>query len=113
MSMYTQLLRTAIDERQRSDDRPTTGHALAEVLRCRGRLSGGGGSSSAGWALARVADQLAYDIALIGLAQELHIECHVDGFDQPEPERARVEDALAARGIQLDDLASRAQSSSE
>ncbi len=77
------------------------GERLADLLRCRSQLTTN--ASSNGVAVA-VADQLAYDVALIEFAQGLGIEVDARGFDQPRLERHRLEQALASRGIPLRDL---------
>ena len=56
------------------------------------------------WAEVALADQLAYDIALIGLARCLDIEFDLDSFDQRQLERNRLERALETRGLGLDRL---------
>jgi hypothetical protein len=60
-----------------------------------------------------VADQLAYDIALIELAQGVGVDCDLFGFDQPPRERNRIEQALAARGLRLNDLDEEAPSTAQ
>ena len=47
---------------------------------------------------------LAYDMALIGLARRLEIEFDLNSFDQRQLERNRLERALEARGLGLDRL---------
>lgn len=105
MSMYTQLLGVALEERGLSAIRPTTGDAFAEVLRCRHRLS----SSvpiprDPDRASTAVADQLAYDVALIELAESLGIDCGPLRFGRLPSGRNAVEQALISRGVPLDDL---------
>lgn len=105
MSMYSQLLSAALDQTHPPSDDSTTGEALANLLERRSylgaRLASHPGSK---WAPGAVADQLAYDIALIEIARQLGIEVDLNGFDQPENERARLERALLGRGVPLDDL---------
>jgi len=50
-----------------------------------------------------VSDQLAYDVALVMLAVEHGIDVELDGFDRPQLGRSRLEEALAARGIPIDE----------
>src|SRR5579864_2376776 len=99
MSMYTQLLRAALDQAHPPGGHSTKGEALANVLERRNDL-GAYLSSHPGsnWASGAVADQLAYDIALIDIASQLGIDVDLNGFDQPENERARLERALLDRG---------------
>jgi len=99
--MYAQLLGAALYERRRQDPPVARGERLADLLRCRSQLTTN--ASSNGVAVA-VADQLAYDAALIEFAQGLGIDVEVCGFDRPSVERRRVEQALASRGIPLYDL---------
>ena len=70
------------------------------------------GHTGADWAPAAIADQLAYDIALIELCRRLGIEVNLAGFRQPKHERSRLEQALAARGMRLDEFDATTQSSS-
>src|ERR1035441_9229752 len=98
MAMYTDLLAAALDARPSCDDNPTRGEVLSALRRCREQLSVSS-HGRRGWALDAVADQLAYDVALIDLARLLGIDCHVFGFDQPSRERARLEKELVARGV--------------
>ena len=100
MSIYTQLLDSALDE-VTTDNELTPSDALAELVRCRNLLGAGFARTGSNWAPAAVADELAYDIALIGLARSLGVECDVNRFDRPGHERARLESELAARGIHL------------
>ena len=95
LSIYGQLLDTALHERRQLGSR---GQRLAELLRCRGQLRGSEASNRVADALA---DQLAYDVALIDLAQHLGIDCDAHRFDQPPLERRRLEDALAMNGVPL------------
>ena len=48
---------------------------------------------------AALTDQMAYDVALIKLAQRVGIECSASEFDVPERARAMLERTLFARGI--------------
>jgi len=70
MSIYAVLLETALQERQQPGPPVSPGARLAELLRCRSQLQA---STSRRWGSDRVAiavaDQLAYDIALIEFAR--------------------------------------------
>jgi hypothetical protein len=108
--LYTKLLETALDRVHDSDRLPTSGEALAELLRCRGQLGMGAFPRvGSGGMVGTVTDQLAYDIALIELARCLGIDCDLHKFGPPQHERELLEGVLAAQGILLDDLDEQAQ----
>ncbi len=116
MSIYSQLLSAALEQVDGSDGEPTTGEGLAKLLTYRSRLeSDVRMREGSDWTAAALADQLAYDIALIGLARSLEIEFDLDRFDQRQIERNRLERALEARGlgrgrlIELDELSERSE----
>ena len=111
MTMYTQLLETALDGAG-PDEQMSAGESLAALLRAAGRLGSLPQSSGAGagWVPAAVVDQLAYDMALVRLSRCLGIDCDIAGFDRPERERARLKEALASRGVHLDELDGRPES---
>jgi hypothetical protein len=101
MSIYAQLLDQALGQTH-SHESSTTGDALAQVLQLRHRLGANrSGYTGVDWAPAAVADQLAYDVALIELCRRLGVEVNLSRFGQPQHERARLEQALVARGIRL------------
>ncbi len=102
MSIYAQLLSDALGQNH-SDDSSTTADAMAHLVKARDRLSANRSSyTEPDWASAAVADQLAYDVALIELARLLGIEVKVVSFSRPLPERTRLERAVVCRGIPLD-----------
>lgn len=105
MSVYSQLLGNALDQTHAGQG-STTGDVLAQLLERRNRL-GTDLSLYPGsdWAPDAIADQLAYDVALIELSRCLGIEVDLTKFGQPQHERARLEHALVSRGIRLDVLA--------
>jgi hypothetical protein len=106
MSMYTQLLEFALRERDQNDSRPASGVALADLARCRSGLLVdvvAPGDS----AMSEVADQLAYDVALVRMARSLGIDWDLGRFNQPLRERHTLERALAVRGIPLRDRGER------
>ena len=106
-SIYTQLLAAADARACQLAGEPTNGERLVELLRCRVQLGARRPSpSTRGWAPGAIGDQVAYDLALIGLARQLGVACNA--FDPPEPERRRLEAELSARGVSLDDLGERA-----
>lgn len=105
VSMYSQLLASALDLDQPSEGEPTTSAALVHLLRCRGQLTGSlwpqrGKEGS----YVNLIGHLAYDVALIRLARLLGLECGAEEFDLPEKARARLEGALSTRGIPLDEI---------
>jgi hypothetical protein len=104
MSVYSQLLGSALDQTH-SGHGLTTGDVLARLLERRNRL-GTKMSLYTGsdWAPDAIADQLAYDVALIELSQRLGIEIDLTKFGQPQHERARLEQVLVSRGIRLDEF---------
>jgi hypothetical protein len=95
--MYTQLLGSALEQRDHADIRPRQGDALAQLASSRARLR----PRHPGWnhteGFEAVADALDYDLALIILARGLHIDFVIDRFDNGE--RHALEVALAERGI--------------
>jgi hypothetical protein len=97
--MYAQLLEAALRDRLGSDRPEAKGQQLAELLRCRSRLTPS--TSPNGRVVVSVADQLAYDIALIEFAHGVGVDFDLGAFDQPLLERGRLEQALVARGVTL------------
>lgn len=105
MSMYTELLGAAIGKHLRSGHELTPGEALAELLRCRSQLWRSGSSRTvSGSTLDAVAEQLAYDIAIIELTRRLGVDCTLEGFDPSRHERARLERVLVSHGIPLEEI---------
>jgi hypothetical protein len=106
MTIYTQLLSVALDEARTSNDETchtSTTEALANVAACRSRLHvDAGAPAQPDWAPGALADQLAYDIALIDLARHFDIDVDLDGFGRSLTERARIEQMLISRGLPLD-----------
>ncbi len=104
MSMYTHLLSAALQGLNSSTDKLTNDEALAELLRCRNRLGTGLSHERSHRATDVVADELAYDTALIELARRVGLECDVGDFDNPGHGRALIERNLGTRGIRLGGL---------
>jgi hypothetical protein len=102
MSMYTQLLDAALDQRPDREPDPSRSHALAEVRRCREELELGVPEHNIDTVPAVLALQIGYDVALIELAEVVGIESGPSRFDQPERERDRLRRALNDVGINLD-----------
>src|ERR1700687_2368192 len=104
MSIYAQLLDDALGQTQ-SAETLTAGDALGQLVELRYRWGATlRATTAAEWAPAAIADQLAYDVALIELSQRLAIDVSPMGFGQPQRERTRLEQALVASGIRLDEL---------
>ena len=105
MSMYAELLLGALAERPYLAPEATTGEGLAEVVLCRSRLNAPRPADRRErWASGALADQLAYDAALVRLARHLGVACDVRAFERPPVERLRLEAGLSAAGIVLSDL---------
>jgi hypothetical protein len=105
MSMYSQLLASALDIDQPSDEEPTTSAALIDVLRSRVRLGESEGAKDGAQArYGTLVDHLTYDAALIKLARLLGVDCGPEEFDLPEKARARLEEVLSDRGIPVDEI---------
>ena len=104
MSMYTQILEAALSER-RQPAVVTAAEALGALLFCHSRL-GSNGSLERGldWSSTALANQVAYDIALIDLARCVGIACEPGAFSQPERRRDELKRELVSRGIRLDEL---------
>ncbi len=98
MSMYTQLLGLALENRNDADLHAMIGEVFADLVRTRRLLQE---VSEEPRALGTVADQLAYDVALIRLATSLDIDWDLSGFEQPDRERQLLEQALIERGVPL------------
>jgi hypothetical protein len=100
--MYAELLDAAFSERPAADSRATVSEALSALLHCRDRL--GSSASQADATATSLANQVAYDIALIELARAAGLDCEPNTFDQPERRRAELRTELISRGIRLDNL---------
>ena len=98
MSMYATFLQLALNKVQGSDGALTTGEAVFKLNQCRDRLALSRVDEEVPTALA---DQLSYDVALISLARQLEIAVNVQAFDQPLPERLRLERAIETTGVDL------------
>jgi hypothetical protein len=103
--MYQRFLAMALDQAGDSDDALTSGESLVQLLLCRSQLHhrDGDPDESTGTESA-LGEELDYDIALLKLARLLGIAVDVQAFSQPDLERSRLEQAIEAHGIRLDDL---------
>jgi hypothetical protein len=99
MSMYTQLLGSALDQRDDADIGADSGDVLARLSTYRARLRPDGPDPDPREGFEAVADALNYDVALIVLARSLDIEFAVERFDNGE--RHLLEAALAERGFSV------------
>jgi hypothetical protein len=103
MSMYVELLTSALDEPLV----PLDGDALVDqVLTCRAELLALG-SHHGKSAYAALAVEVAYDRALLQLAAASGIAAASARFMHPKEERQRLERELAAAGVDLVALAQR------
>jgi hypothetical protein len=103
MSMYTQLLDAALEQRPPRLTNASQVQAVEEVRRCREDLEFGVPNGDHVDAVpAALALQIGYDVALLELAAAVGIESGPSRFEQPERERDRLRHALRARGISLD-----------
>lgn len=99
--MYVDVLSDAF----RATDRGLTGEPLVDhAVECRFQmLTAGGGKPTA---YDRLALEIAYDVALIRLCDDLGVPSAVADFANPLHERARIERVLAeSRGLDLRALA--------
>jgi hypothetical protein len=103
MSMYTQILGTAIEERQ-PHTASSEAQAFSELSQCRVRMNANLFNRGADWASTALAHQIAFDVALIEFARTLGIACEPEAFEQPEARRAELGRELASRGFCLDEL---------
>jgi hypothetical protein len=109
MSMYTQLLEAALNEHRQPAVAPTAVEALAALLHCGTRLGSSGSlERRLDWSSIALANQVAYDIALIELARCVGIACDPGTFDQPVRRRNELTRELESRCIHLNELDQRA-----
>jgi hypothetical protein len=101
--MYSQLLEAVLANEADPEARPRSQGPLADVLRLRHAMDRRAAQSDGepGWAMQAVADQLAYDAALIRLARRRGIPTDPARFEIPELGRAEIETALIAIGVNL------------
>jgi hypothetical protein len=106
MSMYTQLLDAALEQRPPRQHDVGRTEAVEEVRRCGDELEVGVSRRDELDAVPAVlALQVGYDVALLELAAVVGIEAGPNRFEQPERERERLRRALNDFGINLDPLA--------
>jgi len=102
-SLYSDLLDAALQEREQSEGDPSSGEALARLVQYRHEVVWRQQpASDRALTTPALADQMAYDVALIRYARSLGIDCDPEGFGSPRDERQRLERVLASRGIPLE-----------
>jgi len=102
--MYAQLLQAVLrDEADPATAQPPTrsGGLLAEVVRLGHTMQKHARRHDPGWALQAVADQLAYDAALVRLGRKRGVVVDLGTFDVPDRGRAQLENALIDMGVNL------------
>jgi hypothetical protein len=97
--MYTQLLEAVLAFEADPATRSRSQGPLADVIRLRHLREHYSARTGPRWALQAVADQLAYDAALVRLARKRGIAAGPDTFASPERGRAALEDSLTSQGI--------------
>ena len=100
-AIYTELLEAVLAYEADPETGPRSQGPLADGTRLRHTLERHATRTDPGWALQAVADQLAYDAALVRLSRSRGIAGGLDGFDIPTRGRASLEGALIARGVDL------------
>lgn len=106
-SLHIDLLSAAIRTRNQSDGVPSIGEASAELERCRRQMvNNDQPRQGPGWSTEAIADQVAYDVALVRCAQSLEIDCDPDRFGWPEDERQPLERIFSSRVLPLVQLKS-------
>jgi hypothetical protein len=111
--MYTHILEAALRERSQPDAGMTTDEALTVLCKCRQHLDSMVSERGMDWSSAALANQVAYDLALIDLAGCVGLDSDPSSFDQPEHRRMELEREVTSRGIRLDELDQRASSTTE
>ncbi len=102
--MYAKLLAAALADRPSSEIDEDPGSLLSEVKWRHSLLdSSAHNNAISNSAPVALADELAYDIALIALARSAGIQCDVNGFDQPVQQRLKLEQEVARQGIKIFD----------
>jgi len=100
--MYAQLLEATLSAPPDPAVAPSTRSGpLAELVRLRHVMEKHTERADPGWALQAVADQLAYDAALVRMAHKRGVPVFLGAFDVPEQGRAELEQALLDRGVNL------------
>ena len=112
--MYTQILDVALRERPQREAEMVTGEALCALLDCRQHLDLVASSErGSDWSSAALANQIAYDIALIDLARCVGLDCDPGSFDHPQRRRTDIKRQLISRGVRLEEFDQEADSGSD
>jgi hypothetical protein len=111
--MYAYILEAALSERSQPDAVMATGEALTVLFECRQHLDSTATEPGMDWSSTALANQVAYDLALIDLARCAGLDCDPSSFDQPQHRRIEVERKLLSCGIRLDELGQQERSSSD
>jgi hypothetical protein len=99
-SMYSELLTHMLAESERAQPDPSPEQALAHYLRCRRvRAPAGWRAPGPHWVESDLADEVAYDAALIRYARSLGLPCDVQRFGWPRDERHSTEVLVASDGV--------------
>jgi hypothetical protein len=102
MSMYAQLLDAAVAQRGPFRTHPTRRRAVDALRRSRGELNEGIRPAADPDAVQVVlAREIAYDVALLELSEVMGIETDLRRFEQPQQERARLEEAVRDRWVAI------------
>jgi hypothetical protein len=102
MSMYAQLLDAAVAQRGPFRTHPTRRRAVDALRRSRGGLNEGIRPAADPAAVPVVlAREIAYDVALLELSEVMGIETDLRRFEQPQQERARLEEAVRDRWVAI------------
>jgi hypothetical protein len=103
MSIYADILHRAFESRPKTVGPPMVSDAVEELLHRRSRLAVPRSiERPTDWAARALANQVAYDVALIELARSVGLACDPASFDQPELRRNQVDRELATRGVHVD-----------
>ena len=108
MSMYSQLVASALELDESTDDESTASAVLIELLHSRNQLRKNQSQARIDGTSDVLFEQLAYDVALIKMARLSGVECDADEFDRPERGRSRLEAILSSRGVSLDEIEAQA-----
>jgi hypothetical protein len=97
--MYADLIEAALAEAYPPGHRISSHQARDEVFRRRKHLASAGREDGRRDVTAALADQVAYDVALIRLARSVDVDCDPRNFGWPGDERQKVERTLATGGV--------------
>jgi len=105
MSIYSELLASAEGQRTPEEDGPVVGDAvLSQVLACRSQIDGRPPGVGDDQLIGDLADNIAYDLALVSLCRSRGIGVDLARFDRPLVERRRLEEELKRLGLDVETL---------